>query len=229
MDRPVPQVPLKERRERTVARLCEAFAEDRLEMDEFESRLDLAHRALTPADLDVLVQDLPAKAAAPSAPTPGRDAVARGGRALADAVRDSRTLVAFMGGVERRGSWAPARRNVVIAIMGGAELDFRELDLPPGETEVYIFTMMGGVEIIVPPELVVDASGIAIMGGFAHASAPRDPAANRPVLRVSGVCIMGGVDISVRRPGESPKDARLRRKEEQRLLRDAQRRLPGKE
>jgi hypothetical protein len=40
---------------------------------------------------------------------------------------------------------------------------------------------------------------------------------------------MGGVDISVRRPGESPKDARLRRKEEQRLLRDAQRRLPGKE
>jgi hypothetical protein len=134
-----------------------------------------------------------------------------------------------MGGVERRGSWAPARRNVVIAIMGGAELDFRELDLPPGETEVYIFTMMGGVEIIVPPELVVDASGIAIMGGFAHASAPRDPAENRPVLRVSGVCIMGGDDISVRRPGESPKDARLRRKEEQRLLRDAQRRLPGKE
>ena len=52
---------------------------------------------------------------------------------IPNAIRDSRTFLAFMGGVERRGNWKPARRNVVIAIMGGAELDFREVDLPPGE------------------------------------------------------------------------------------------------
>lgn len=230
MDRPVPQIALKERRERTVTLLCEAFAQDRLELAELETRLDLVHRATTPADLDALVQDLPAPAPPPPAPSsPARAAIARSGRALGEAVRESRTFLAFMGGVERSGNWAPARRNVVITVMGGADLDFREVDLPPGETEIFIFAMMGGVDIVVPPELAVDATGIAIMGGFAHASAPRVTDPSAPVLRINGFCLMGGVDISVRRPGESPKDARIRVREERRRLQDEQRRLRGGE
>jgi hypothetical protein len=230
MDRPVPQIVLREQRDRTITRLCEAFAQDRLEMAEFESRLDRAHRAVSPAELDVLTGDLPAPAAAGgTAPTPARDALARGGRAVREAVRDSRTFIAFMGGVERRGNWVPARRNVVIAIMGGAELDFREVDFPPGETEVFIFTMMGGVDIVVPPDLVVDASGLAIMGGFAHASPARRSNADAPVLRITGFCFMGGVDISVRHAGESPKDARIRAREDRHRLRDEQKRLRGRE
>ena len=228
MDRPVPQIALKERRERTVTILCEAFAQDRLELTELETRLDLVHRATTPAELDALTQDLPAPAPpAPAAPSPAREALARGSRALGEAVRDSRTFVAFMGGVERSGNWAPARKNVVITVMGGADLDFREVDLPPGETEIFIFALMGGVDIVVPPDLAVDATGVAIMGGFAHASAPRINDPNAPVLRVNGFCLMGGVDISVRRPGESPKDARIRRREERRRLQEEQRRLRG--
>jgi hypothetical protein len=228
MDRPLPQPSLAQRRDRTVAALCEAFADDRIELAEFEQRLDRAHRSVTAAELDSLVQDLPAPVAPAPEATPGRAALARGTRIVADAVRDSRTFLAFMGGVERRGNWAPARRNVIVAIMGGAELDFREVDLPPGETEVFLFCMMGGAEIIVPPNLGVDASGIAIMGGFAHASAPalRDPDAS--VLRITGFCLMGGVEISVRHPGETPKDARSREKQEQKRLRE-QRRLGGKE
>jgi hypothetical protein len=225
-DNPVPQTALKQRREQTIVLLCEHFAQDRLEVEEFEARLDRAHRAVTVADLEALLQDLPA--AAPSAPEPAtreaRDILARGMGAVADAVRDSRTLLAVMGGVERKGRWTPARRNVVIAIMGGAALDFREVTLPPGRTEVFIFCMMGGAEIIVPPSLSVDASGIAIMGGFEHTAAlPADPDA--PVLRVSGLCLMGGVEILVRYPGESPKDARERQREERRALREQRRRL----
>ncbi|HEX2166410.1 MAG TPA: LiaF domain-containing protein, partial [Longimicrobiales bacterium] len=144
-----------------------------------------------------------------------------------EAIRDSRTLLAFMGGVERRGNWSPGKKNVVMALMGGADLDFREVALPPGETEVFIFAMMGGVDIVVPPDLNVDASGIAIMGGFGHASSTRNPDPAAPVLRINGFCFMGGVDISVRRRGESAKDARQREKEERRRLRDEQRRLRG--
>src|SRR5690554_3838079 len=165
MDRPLPQVTLKEKREITIARLCEAFAQDRLEMAEFESRLDVANTAATAGELDALLADLPATP--PPQPMP---AVESAGLGVRDAIRDSRTFLAFMGGVDRRGNWGPARRNVVIAIMGGAALDFRDVQLPAGETEVYIFALMGGVEIIVPPDLSVDASGIAIMGGFEHTS-----------------------------------------------------------
>jgi hypothetical protein len=228
MDRPLPQIGLSERRDRTVTLLCEAFAQDRLELTEFENRLDLAHRAATLVELDALVQDLPA-ALPPASPAaaPSRDALARGGRAMREVVRDSRTFLAFMGGVERTGNWAPARRNAVIAVMGGVELDFREVDLPPGETSLFIFAMMGGAEIIVPPDLAVDASGIAIMGGFEHASARRVSDPDAPVLRINGFCLMGGVEISVRQAGETPKDARLRQREEQRRVRDERRRIKG--
>ncbi|HSJ30414.1 MAG TPA: DUF1707 domain-containing protein [Longimicrobiales bacterium] len=220
MDRPVPQVQLKEQRERAIERLCEAFAQDRLELTELETRIDLAHRAVTPADLDALLLDLPAPEPAPAVGTGSR---------VREVIRENRTLIAFMGGVERRGNWSPGRKNVVIAFMGGADLDFRDVDLPPGETEVFVFAMMGGVDIVVPPELLVDASGIAIMGGFGHSSAPRNPSPASPVLRINGFCLMGGVDISVRRRGETPKDARLREREERIRAREEQKRLRGRE
>jgi hypothetical protein len=214
MDRPVPQISLKERREVAIQSLCRHFAEDRLDITEFEARLDLAHRASSAKDLDALLADLqaPAEVRPAAQDVPGRS------HPLLDTVRDSRTLFAFMGGVERRGQWTPARKNLVIAIMGGAELDFREVEMPAGETEVYIICMMGGAEIIVPPELAVDASGIAIMGGFAHAAAPRRLEPGSAVLRINGLCIMGGVDIHVRHPGESAKQARLRQRDDSRTL-----------
>src|SRR5918996_4048177 len=113
-DRPLPQVTLKQQREQTIALLCEHFAQDRLEVEEFETRLDRAHRATTAAELEALLQDLPAPAPPAPTPTPARDVLARGTRAVAEAVRDSRTLLAFMGGVERRGRWTPARRHILI-------------------------------------------------------------------------------------------------------------------
>jgi hypothetical protein len=214
MDRPVPQISLKERREVAIQSLCRHFAEDRLDITEFEARLDLAHRASTAKDLDALLADLQA----PAEVRPAAQDAPRRSNPLRETARDSRTLFAFMGGVERRGQWAPARKNLVIAIMGGAELDFREVEMPAGETEVYIICMMGGAEIIVPPELAVDASGVAIMGGFAHAAAPRRLEPGSAVLRINGLCIMGGVDIHVRLPGESAKQARLRERDDSRTL-----------
>jgi hypothetical protein len=224
MDRPVPQVQLRERRESAIAHLCEAFAQDRLELAELEKRIDLAHTATTAAELDTLTADLVAPAGDEPAAVPARPI----GTRVREAVRDSRTLLAFMGGVERRGAWTPARRNVVIAVMGGADLDFRDVDLPPGETEVYIVAMMGGVDIIVPPDLNVDASGIAIMGGFGHSSPAREPTPDAPILRINGFCLMGGVDIRVRRSGETAGDAKRRLREERRQLKNRQR-LPGRE
>lgn len=239
MDRPVPQRSLKEHRERTIQALCEHFALDHLEVEAFENRLDQAHRSQAAAELDALLQDLPALRPQPTArnldparlvgdPEFARDVARRGSRVVRDAVRDSQTLLAIMGGVERHGQWKPARKNVVIAMMGGADLDFREVDLPPGETEVFVFCLMGGVEFVVPPDLPVDASGIAIMGGFAHATPPTRPQEGGSRLRVHGFCLMGGVDINVRRPGESARDARIRHREERRLARE-RRRLQGPE
>ena len=120
-------------------------------------------------------------------------------------------MVAALGGVERKGRWIPARQNYSISVMGGMTLDFREALLPPGETDVWIFAVMGGAEIIVPPGLNVESDGVAIMGGWEHMEdsvVSSDPDA--PVLRIRGVAIMGGVEVTIRYPGETGREAKKR-------------------
>jgi hypothetical protein len=86
---------------------------------------------------------------------------------------------------------------------------------------------MGGAEIIIPPGLSVDSSGVAIMGGFGHANTPMPADPNAPRLRINGFCFMGGVDITERYPGESAKDARDRQRRERKALRAERKRLQG--
>lgn len=218
-------------RQDTVDALCEAFAEDRLAVEEFERRLDAVHTATSEAELRQLLADLPS----PTPPVrgggaPGRvqDGPARARTTVpgrrpgvgADQVRDQSIILGIMGGGGRSGPWTPARTNWAMGIMGGAEVDFREARMPPGVTEVKVVALLGGVEIIVPPDVRVDCSGVGIMGGFdeTHTTeSTTDPEA--PLLRVSGVAIMGGFAVTVRHPGESARDARQRRKEERKTRR----------
>jgi hypothetical protein len=206
--------PLAQTRQVTIDALCEHFANDAMTVEEFERRVDTAHTAGTVDELRELLRDLPGgglPAVTGEGSGPGY-AVARPGD-----VRDSGYAVAILGGSRRIGRWSPARSNTAVAFCGGVELDFREAVMPPGVTEVKIFAMWGGVDVIVPPGLNVECHGVGIMGGFDHApevSGPVDPRA--PTLRITGVALMGGVDITVRHVGESGRDARRRRRQERR-------------
>ncbi len=211
-------------RQQAVDALCEHFANDALSVEEFERRVDRAQKAETMEELRRLLQDLPTgdlpirrEDMSPTRP-PRAEATVPASR-----VKERGLMVAALGGVDRKGRWIPARQNYCVAVMGGLSLDFREALLPPGETEVWIFTLMGGAEILVPPGLTVESDGIAIMGGFEHledASVNEDP--NAPVLRLKGLALMGGVEVKIRYPGETARDAKKRvkeRKREQRRLR----------
>lgn len=209
--------PLERTREQTIDALCEHFANDVMGVEEFERRVEAAHKAASVEELRALLRDLPGgEVTAAAAVVPASPAARGYTMTTPDRVRDRGFAVAIMGGARRRGRWTPARTNFAIAIMGGAELDFREAVMGPGVTELQVFTMWGGVEIIVPPGMNVESHGIGIIGGFEHAAegiAP-DPAA--PTLRISGMALMGGVDITVRHVGESARDARRRRRQERR-------------
>ena len=212
----LPETPaLRERRERTISALCEHFAQDRITLEEFESRLDLAHKAVQPVQLENLLSDI----RIPDTTTVA-DAAPRYIPSSHDG-DDTRFIVALMGGAERRGNWRPGARNMVLSIMGGSVLDFRETALPPGVTEIWVLACMGGCEIIVPPTLSVETHGFALMGGFGQFADSPPPAPGSPILRINGFAIMGGVEIYVRLPGESARDAKRRRKEERQLRRDS--------
>jgi hypothetical protein len=128
--------------------------------------------------------------------------------------------VAILGGVERRAAWTSPSQLRAFALMGGIVLDFREASLLPGLTEIQVVTLMGGVQLIVPPGLSVEVSGNAVLGGFDHLDrTPPEADPNRPVLRVHGLAILGGVAVETRLRGESESEAHHRRKRERRQLR----------
>jgi len=206
-------VSLRDARERTIAILSDLFAKDDLDLDDFEKRVSLVHRAGNVAEVDQVIADLSVS---------GSDVKRQPAAALVpvSSVRPTETIVAVMGGTSRTGPWTAPRHLRVAVFMGGTQLDFREARLAPGVTEVSIFAFMGGAQIIVPPELSVETHGIAIMGGFEHLDRqPPQLDPDRPVLRVHGFAMMGGVAIETRLAGEDEREAQRRRKRERKALR----------
>src|ERR1700760_4363695 len=81
-------------RDVVAGKLQDAFAEGRLDDDEFDQRMRAALTAKTHAELDVLLTDLPA-APVSEGPPP----------APAGSVRPGRLAVAYKGVVRRAGRW----------------------------------------------------------------------------------------------------------------------------
>ncbi|WP_330296571.1 DUF1707 SHOCT-like domain-containing protein [Streptomyces sp. NBC_00503] len=203
-------------RDRVVERLRDAVAEGRLDMEEFEERLEATYKSRTYAELEPLTRDLPgAGVAAPVASAPvgltknvpaGSDSAwpARiggggpvGGPALA---------VAVMSGFQRKGNWTVPARFQAVAFWGGGEIDLREANFAEREVVINCVAIMGGIQITVPPGVEVDVRGIGIMGGFDRRDnpGPSDPGAPRVI--VTGLAFWGGVDIRVKPPKNGSKN-----------------------
>ena len=192
-----PQIPseptLNAERERVVQRLSDAFAADDLAIDQLESRMALVWRARSMDDLAKLVDDLPPSAAVAPAPIASKPAAAS----------TSKTLLAVMGGVFRRGPWRVPQRIRAVALMGGIQLDLRDAELTSPVVEITAIAIMGGIEVIVPPGVRVEADGLALMGGFedkvVEPGVVLSP--NAPLVRLNGLALMGGVEAKVLNKG----------------------------
>ena len=221
-------IAVRERREAVIELLCDGYATDLLPEEEFERRLDLAHRTSELAVLDDIVRDIEVANAPSQAPStalaPLPEAVALDSSQRAK----SKNVVAILGGVTRKGTWRVPKKLRAFTILGGVELDFREVALPPGPTDVQVYTILGGTDIIVPPGVAVECEGVALLGGFETLErAPTVPSPSDPVIRISGVAILGGVDVQTRLPGESQRQAKKRRKAELKAEAKARKLLNG--
>jgi hypothetical protein len=178
-------------REAIVVRLRDAGAEGRLTIEELAERIDAAYAARTRAELEPLVADLPAatgsgvaagRAGAPSAASPAR--------------RMSSVVLGVLGGGDRRGRWRVPARLTVVNVMGGADLDLTGAVVEGPETEIRVFSLMGGSDIVVPDGVHVELSGFAFMGGNDLKLEDRpSPPPGAPVVRVRAWSVMGGTDV----------------------------------
>ncbi|MBI3569090.1 MAG: DUF1707 and DUF2154 domain-containing protein [Gemmatimonadetes bacterium] len=192
-------------RERVIQALCAHYANDNLSTQELEVRFDRAYQAVSLTELQSLLASLPdlPDTVAPPAPLYGT--------ALPRAVQEQeRRQLVLMSEVKKRGAWTPARRTVVRTIMGSALFDLREARFPSGVVEFDVVVVMGEVRFLLPPGVVVEAEGDAIMGRFDHQhTAPSESGA--PTIRIRGRALMGSVEVKTRLPGESALAAWRRR------------------
>ena len=163
-----------------------ALAEGRLTADEHSERLDAIYSAKTQSELVPLLADLPGRRSVASATATSTELAQprRGGR-----------IVAILSGATRKGNWHAEPVMEVFSLLGGVELDFREAVLPGNEVVLRGTTVLGGIEITVPPEMRVVDNGIAILGGREIHGGAGPAGADAPVLRLEGICVLGGVEV----------------------------------
>lgn len=201
-------------RERVAETLREAVAEGRLEMDEFEQRLDATFKARTHGELVPLVRDLPAS----GGPVAGRKGSAANWPARIGGAPTSSGAFAFWGGFSRKGRWTVGPRFTAFAMWGGGEIDLREAHFAERDVVIRCFTIMGGMQVTVPPDLNVQVNGLGIMGGFGEHSKldeEPEPAPDAPRVRITGFALMGGVGVERKR--SKAEKRRLQEEERQRL------------
>jgi hypothetical protein len=174
-------------RERAAETLRAAAGDGRLTIDELAERLNSAYGARTHAELEPLVADVAVVAPA------GRVPVRRG-------EGGSRWVLAIMGGGDRKGRWRLAPRVTAVNVMGGSDLDLNDAELSDERTELRVYSIMGGSDVLVPAGMNVEVSEFAFMGGNDVDVGDRSPDPGGPVLHVRLISLMGGTDVKRSRP-----------------------------
>ncbi|MET7486000.1 DUF1707 domain-containing protein [Streptomyces sp. NPDC005538] len=201
-------------RERVAEVLRDALAEGRLDMEEFEERLEATYKARTYGELTPITRDLPAAGVAPPPVNMVKEPVESGSWAarIVGGEGSSTGGVAILSGFQRKGRWTVPKRFTCFSFLGGGEIDLREANFADREVEINCIAIMGGVEVTVPPGVEVVVRGIGVMGAFDHSQegVPGDPGAPRVII--TGFAFWGGVGVE----RKLPRAERQRLKEERR-------------
>ena len=123
-----------------------------------------------------------------------------------------RSNMAIMSSVERNGVWE-VKNGGYLALMGGIEIDLRQALIPEGTIRINASAFMGGINIIVPPELAVDCEGTALLGGveffkkncggiISSLHHSQGDVKGSRVVRISCFTVMGGITVKSAALGE---------------------------
>ncbi|MEV0244169.1 DUF1707 domain-containing protein [Streptomyces sp. NPDC050674] len=216
-------------RERVAEILRDAVAEGRLDMAEFEERLDATYRARTYGELEPITRDLPAAGVTAPAVSLTKDPAAGpdwSGR-IVGGEGSSSWAVAVMSGFQRKGRWTMPRRFTCFAFWGGGEIDLREANFADREVEVNAIAIMGGVDVIVPPGVEVVVRGIGVMGGFDHREEGVAGEPGAPRVVVTGFAFWGGVGVQRKLTRAEKLRVREERRQEKPARKTGRRELDG--
>ncbi|ANZ37140.1 hypothetical protein BBK82_14765 [Lentzea guizhouensis] len=133
-------------REHVVSLLNKAVGRGMITLDEFTTRTDTALAAVTRADLNAVLLDLP-------------------GMVNTDAIAGPRIeLKNAMGTTVRKGVWVVPPELLVRNTLGTTDLDFTQAVLPPAVT-IDLDVSLGSVKLVVPEGSSVNIDAVDITAG----------------------------------------------------------------
>lgn len=185
---PVPAVRASDaEREAVVARLQAAVGEGRISLDEFGQRVEGAYAAVTTADLDPLLADLP-QTGSPRVEVVGS--------------RPPAELSSVLGDIRLAGVAAvPGRLRTVL---GDIRLDLRDLRTDADVVEVTCWTWFGDVDVVVAEGVDAELIGSTVLGDRVTDLAPLPRLAGTPRVVVRARSVLGDLRLRSQAPGESP-------------------------
>lgn len=186
-------------RHQAVRLLDAARADGRLTEADHRERTALAARAVTFDDIVPVTRDLVATADMVAADRRQELAI-RPAEAAGPALVPAATgaplpamwQVGIFAGATRKGAWQVPSRINALAMFGGVTLDLTEALWSSDTIEVNVGALFGGVDIIVPDDVEVRDSAVALFGSVDVSSRA---AVGRRLLIVRGLAGFGGVSV----------------------------------
>lgn len=171
-----------QKRQEIVDVLTRCYAEDYLELEEFERRVGLAQHADTLEDIESLVADVPEPL---RSPLPARAPIDAG-------------PVVLRGSVKRLGAEHLRVGNLDLTLIASTvRADYRLVELAPGSYEVRVEAKGSNLRIIVPPEVEVVES-LSMEGSVVKIRRPRRYRGMAAPIQIRLVGVAKGSVIRVR-------------------------------
>jgi len=189
--RPAPAIRASDQdRDAVAQRLQQAFAERRLDDDEFDERMRAALTARTGADLEKLTADLPAPA--PGSSVQAAPAAAAGHRA-----------VAYKSSIRRGGRWRVPERFTSVVYKGSGWLDLRAAELTAPVTTMRVVAYKSRIDILVPPGVRVEMDGFGVSKGWSPEEQQEIPLpSDAPTVHIRGIAYKSTIETRTK-PAES--------------------------
>jgi hypothetical protein len=174
-------------REATVTRLQKAVAEGRIDLHEFGERVEAAYAAVTRAELDAPLADLPADAPPPVEIVGSRV---------------PETMTSVFGDIKLEGTADVPRQ--ASTVFGDVRLDLRNLRTGADRIDLVLGTVFGDVDVIVAEGVDAELSGWTVFGDKKTQLAPVPRVAGTPRVVVRARAVFGDLRLRSLAPGESP-------------------------
>jgi hypothetical protein len=175
-------------RDAVVQRLQEAFAEGRLDDEEFDQRTRAALTARLSTELAALTRDLPAASDAARPLTPATAGPKPG-----------RFAIAYKGSIRRAGRWRVPEQFRAVVYKGSGHIDLRAAELTSPATTVYAVAYKSRIDILVPLGIRVELEGFGVSKGWsAEEDLESRLPADAPVVHVRGIGYKGTIEVSTK-------------------------------